>query len=317
MTISRRDFILTSSSCLVAGTLARPLLARPLPPRPRPARGPALGAEFRELRRGVGVFTGRGGTIGWLANHDGAVAVDSQFPDTARTALVGLRDRGAVRLDALINTHHHRDHTAGNGVLGEAADRIVAHRQVPQLQRAAAGAGDATAQTYADTTFERQWSLDVGDETVRARHYEPAHTAGDATVYFERADVVHTGDLVFNAAYPFIDRDAGASIQGWIATLEAVAAEYGPGTIFIFGHGAPSAGITGDRVDLLAQRDFLSAVLDTAMGDIDADWSREETMDREELPGFEHYTAISSSLTLATTLGAAYDELTTTPPVLK
>lgn len=312
MAISRRSFILTSSACLIAGALPRPLLALG-------AEQSGIGAahQFRELRRGVGLFTGRGGTIGWLANREGAVVVDSQFPDTARTVLAGLRDRGAARLDAVVNTHHHGDHTAGNGVLGEAADRIVAHRHVPPLQRAAAGPGGAAAQTYADTTFEREWSLDVGDETVRAKHYEPAHTAGDATVSFERAGVVHMGDLVFNEAYPFVDREGGASIQGWIATLEAVAREHDPDTIFIFGHGAAHAGITGDRIDLLGQRDFLSAVLEAAMGDIEAGWSREETMDRDELPGFEHYVALSDSLTLAATLGAAYDELSTTPPVFK
>lgn len=87
--------------------------------------------------------------------------------------------------------------------------------------------------------------------------------------------------------------------------------------MFIFGHGAPHAGVSGDRVDLLGHRDLLSAVLETAMGDIEAGWSREETMDRKTLPGFEHYGEISSSLTLATTLAAAYDELSTTPPVSK
>ena len=36
---------------------------------------------FTTLRRNVGFFTERGGTIGWLASDQALVAVDSQFPD--------------------------------------------------------------------------------------------------------------------------------------------------------------------------------------------------------------------------------------------
>jgi hypothetical protein len=45
--------------------------------------------EFRLLRRDVGIFTGRGGTIGWLANPDALLAVDTQFADTAALFLAG------------------------------------------------------------------------------------------------------------------------------------------------------------------------------------------------------------------------------------
>ena len=38
---------------------------------------------FRLLRRNVGIFTGRGGTIGWLATADALIVVDAQFPETA------------------------------------------------------------------------------------------------------------------------------------------------------------------------------------------------------------------------------------------
>lgn len=308
---TRRDFVRTSSLCLVASALPRPLLAAADAGPGLAAHGPGelVAADFQELRGGAGLFTDRGGTIGWLVNDDGALVVDSQYPQSAQALLSGLQDRAAERLDAVINTHHHGDHTAGNGVLAGAADRIVAHRRVPELQRAAAGPDGGARQTFADTTFDTEWTLTLGSERVRAKHYGPAHTGGDATVLFEQAGVVHMGDLVFNGAYPFIDRDGGASIRGWIATLEAVAGEHEPETIFIFGHAAPGASITGDRIDLLGQRDFLSAVLETAMGAVDAGWSREETTAQDELPGFEHYVALSDSLDLASALGAAYDEV--------
>ena len=49
--------------------------------------------KFEELRRGVGIFIGTGGTIGYLVNGDGALAVDSQFMNTAAICVEGLKTR--------------------------------------------------------------------------------------------------------------------------------------------------------------------------------------------------------------------------------
>jgi cyclase len=299
MSWTRRDFLSASTLGLVAGVFPRSF-----------ARSQGAGGEFRELRRNVGIFTARGGTIGWLVNGTGAVVVDSQYPDTARMCLEGLEQRSTLPVDTLINSHHHTDHTAGNGVFRDAARRIVAHRGVPELQRrVAAASGAEDAQTYADTTFETEWRAEVGDEVVRAKYYGAAHTGGDCTVFFERADVVHMGDLVFNRFYPFVDRAGGASVQGWITLLEAVAAEHSPETIYVFGHANPEFGVTGSRADLLLQRDFLSAVLESARRGLAAGKSREEATALERLPGFPDHVALVDWLPLAAPLGAAYDEV--------
>jgi cyclase len=299
MLCSRRSFLALSALTVAAGRL----------PRAAVSAGAMVG-EFTPLRRGVGLFTARGGTIGWLVNSAGSIVVDSQFPDTARDCAAGLAGRGAAAVDALINTHHHGDHTGGNEVFRPLARRIVAHRRAVALQRAVAEAGgNASAQVYADTTFADCWTVAVGDETVRATHYGAAHTGGDAVVTFQQAEVVHLGDLVFNRAYPFIDRPGGASVRGWIGTLEAVVAEHPAGTLYVFGHGRPEFGVTGSREDVLLQRDFLSAVLEAAQRSLAAGRSREEATRPERLPAFPDHEALVPRLNLAAALGAAYDEI--------
>ena len=256
MSLSRRRFVVRSVAAAAALPFVSPLAS---------ARGAAVRgrAEFTPIRRGVGYFTGRGGTIGYLESEAALVAVDAQFPEQAETFLAGLRERADAPgrgLDLLVNTHHHGDHTAGNAVLAPQAARHVAHDAVPGLQRASASRSrNSDGQRYPSETFSRTWSADVGGEVVALRYHRPAHTAGDAVVHFERADVVHMGDLVFNGRQPFIDRGAGATVEGWMRTLETVHADHSDGTVFVFGHAGDGFPVRGTRADLLTFRDFLDA----------------------------------------------------------
>jgi glyoxylase-like metal-dependent hydrolase (beta-lactamase superfamily II) len=268
------------------------------------------------LRRGVGIVTGPGGTIGWLATRDGGVIVDSQFPATARVCLERLRQESAGGPLLLVNTHHHGDHTAGNGVFRPAVMQIVQHVQCAARHRTAALAAGAEAlDGLADTTFTDRWSATVGDERVVAVHYGPAHTGGDALVVFERAEVVHLGDLVFNRIPPFVDRPAGASIRNWIAVLERVLDQYA-GATFVFGHGTGDA-VTGTVADIARFRDFLSAVLDHAQRGIAAGRSKEAVSALDTLPGFPEFRDVVKSyaspnplFTVDHVLAVAYEELT-------
>ena len=318
--MKRRDFLVRSSLLAAAGLVARAGLsaqtstgARPasLPAGapPAPAAGPAV-TEFRPLRREVGLFTGRGGTIGWLSNRNALVAVDTQFPDTASVFLAGLPGRNGRTLDAVINSHHHADHTGGNAVFKPVTKTIVAHANVPKLQFAAAEkAGNLDKQVFADTTFPEVWRRELGGEIVTAQYHGVAHTSGDVTITFEKANVVHLGDLIFNRLYPVIDRPAGASIRHWIAVLEEIEKIYPADAIYIFGHGNSKFGVTGRRGDLLVLRDYFSGLLDYTQKKIAAGEPKEKIIALENLPGFVDFHAPPPNR-LGANLGVAYDELT-------
>jgi cyclase len=311
--MNRREFIRSSLVLSAGAALTRRLLAQGAP-----APAPAATA-FRPLRGDVGIFTGRGGTIGWLSSKDALAVVDTQFPDTALVCLRGIPGIGSRTIDATINTHHHGDHTGGNVVFKPASRVLVAQENVPKLQFEAAKRAESAVrpdpsalvanQVYADTTFSDVWRRQLGGEIVTAEFRGPAHTGGDAVVIFEKANVVHMGDLVFNRIYPFVDRPGGASIRGWIKSLEDCAAAYPADAIYVFGHGNPKFGVTGGRADLGVMRDFLTAVLERVQGEIAAGHDKATVVAVENLPGFPDYSTPLPNR-LGSILGAAFDELT-------
>jgi glyoxylase-like metal-dependent hydrolase (beta-lactamase superfamily II) len=295
---NRRQFVALSSLGLVGAFAPRSLFAQARGGAPQPPVVPA----FADVRRNVSVFTARGGTIGLLVTPDAVVVVDSQFPDTAQMFLDGLKPKTTRRIDYLINSHHHGDHTGGNKVLQPSVAKIVAHANVPGLQKKAAKTDET--QAYPDTTFDKEWKAAVGNETVSAKYYGPAHTSGDIVITFQQANIAHMGDLMSFQRNPRADRPAGASIRNWIPVLENTVKDHSNDTIYIFGHSKVGSPVTGSGRDLLELRDYFTAMLDHVSKGIAAGKSMEEITKVAAIPGFESYEGTP------TAAEAAYQELT-------
>ena len=90
---------------------------------------------------------------------------------------------------------------------------------------------------YADATFKDTWQVDFGGETVHVRYFGPGHTSGDAVIFFEKANIIHAGDLLFRRVHPRVDSAAGASVVNWESILSKMVGAHGNDTAFIFGHG--------------------------------------------------------------------------------
>ena len=309
MQLGRRQFFVLSSAAFAASPLAR-LIAQVAPAAQAPAQPPTVVTTFTDIRRNVGIFTARGGTIGWLVNKDGVLVVDTQYADTGKICLDGLKQKSARGIDLVINTHHHADHTGGNGVFRTDSKKIVAHAKVPDLLRMVAAATPSAAPpVFPDATFETSWSANIGDETVTAWYHGPGHTSGDAIVHFEKAHVVHMGDLLFHERHPRVDRPAGASIQNWVTILETAAKTFPADTIYIAGHAKDGVAPSVDRAAVQHFRDYLVALLAFTKKQIAGGASKEQIAATASLPGFEGYQG-SGVLTLKGALESAYDELT-------
>ena len=304
MSLTRRDFLTASAAAAAAGTLGRTALGWAW-------QGQQAQPVFTPIRRNVGFFTMRGGTIGYLVNPNAVVVVDSQFPPEGKACLDGLNQRSNDRgVDFLINTHHHGDHSGGNISFRGAAKKVVAHATAAEHMRQPPGAQPPADQLYPDTTFTETWSADAGDERMVARHYGRAHTSGDAVITFERANVAHMGDLMFNQRHPVVDRAAGATLRGWVTVLEHAMRDHTSDTVYIFGHANTGLPFTGSQTDVTRFKDYLSAVLAFVEGHVKAGRTRDEVMAmRDPLAGFESFGPFGRT-NPREVLTCAYEEIT-------
>jgi len=213
---------------------------------------------------GLSVLFGQGGNIAVSTGADGPVLVDDQFAPLAPKILAAVKalQDGPVRF--VINTHWHFDHTGGNEPFGRGGALIVAHENVRKrmstTQFVAAFQREVPSSPAAAlpvVTFDDGVTLHWNGEEIAVEHAAPAHTDGDALVWFRNANAVHTGDTYVAGLFPFVDVSSGGSLAGIIRSAEQVLARAGPETKIIPGHGSLS-----NAAELRAWREMLVTVRD-------------------------------------------------------
>lgn len=259
------------------------------------------------LRRNVGIFTERGGTIGFLLTKDGALVIDSQFPDTSPHAIDEINKQATAPIKFLLNTHHHGDHSSGNIAFKGITEQVVAHENCAANMKSVAEKNKTTDKQYFPTqTFDKEFKLKIGDEKIAGYYYGAGHTNGDAIYHFKEANIMHLGDLLFNKRHPFVDRTTGANMENWIKVLDKVQKEGTKDTIYIFGHSLNPGEETGSVENIKKFQDYLGKVLQFTEAEIKKGVTREEFIKNTSIPGVTEWGGQG----IERPLGAAYDELT-------
>jgi cyclase len=186
------------------------------------------------LADGLYMLSGAGGNMALLIAADKVLLVDTQYAELAGKINAKLQQlSNGKALSVLVNTHLHGDHVGGNSALAAQAD-IIAHNNV--LSRLVQNA-DFPRAGLPKTTFSQQLTLHLSGQSVRLDAMPPGHTDGDIVVWFEQANVVHFGDLLFESRFPFIDTSNGGSVKGYIDNTRALIGMLNVQTRVIPGHG--------------------------------------------------------------------------------
>jgi cyclase len=190
----------------------------------------------------VWMLTGSGGNIGASVGDDGIVLVDDQFAPRVPKIKAALAKISQKPVRFVLNTHWHFDHVGGNAAMAETAT-ILAHENVRKRMQTGAKVLDfkvdpAEPRALPVVTFQRDVSIWLNGEPVRALHVGPSHTDGDSVVFFTKSNVVHMGDNFFATGFPFVDLDSGGSVRGLIGAIDELLPQIPADAKVIPGHGA-------------------------------------------------------------------------------
>lgn len=243
--------------------------------------------EMAEIASGIHVHTGRHlsiedpdradiANIGFIIGERCVAVVDTGGSVAQGEALLdAVRERTALPVCHVINTHGHFDHVLGN----------AAFARVPGVTFAghAALAGNLAASTE---LFQREFGadrivaptltvtdkieIDLGNRVIELRAWPTAHTDADLTVLDRNTGTLWTGDLVFMERIPALD----GSLRGWLevlARLRAVTAQR-----IVPGHGTPGAPWPAAQA---AETAYLEALRDDVRAGIAAGKFMEDLVD--------------------------------------
>lgn len=230
---------------------------------------PTIQAEVVQVADNAYAYVQDDGTwfinnTGFVVGPDGVILIDTSSTEArTRAFLDAVATVTDAPIQAVVNTHHHGDHTHGNYLTAPAP--IIGHHLCKENVESTGIDHYPTAFVQPDwgnlelraptITFDTRLDLWAGDTVVELHTMGGvAHTTNDIVAWLPAEGVLYTGDLVFHGGTPFV---LMGSVQGSIDSLEVLRG-FGADTI-VPGHGK----VTGPQVFDDIER-YLSMILDVA-----------------------------------------------------
>jgi len=189
------------------------------------------------------ILLGGGGNSIVLTSEDGAQAlvVDTKMGSGSKTVATFVKAKNVT----LVNTHLHRDHSAGNNLFPGAT--LIAGSYTWDQWKALAPASkspDKALKPGEDTVVV------IGNEKAHIRSMGAAHSWNDVVVYLENRKLLVTGDIVFHHLHPAMFVHGGTNAASWMRVLDSLLVRYDVKTL-VPGHGA-----VADKQALFDMKDY-------------------------------------------------------------
>jgi glyoxylase-like metal-dependent hydrolase (beta-lactamase superfamily II) len=219
-----------------------------------------------------------------LIGPEGVFLSDSAYTDTGDLLTDKLRELGGGTIRYLLCTHYHHDHCGGAVTIGKTTT-VIAHNSVRELLSADQVLEGEVYEAFPTdvrphVTFSEKVILHINGERISVIHLPSGHTNGDTIVFFEKANVLHIGDLLFSDNFPAVDYEHGGSVEGLASSIRKVIDMAPPDVRIIAGHGRDYT-----LEELKGYRDMLISTVDVIRKEIEKgksieDMKKERVLDR-------------------------------------
>jgi len=215
--------------------------------------------ESAKLSENLTLLRGPGGNVVVLSGADGKLLVDTFTQLAWDRFKKALNEISNAPLKLAIDSHWHWDHTDNNANVRAAGATLIAHentlkrlKETHDLDVIGLHFDPSPENALPQRTFKESYQMNFSGEHVALGHIAPAHTDSDIYIHFQKANVLHMGDVFFNGIYCYIDRETKGSIGGMIAGATKMLAMVDNDTKIVPGHGP-----LGNKTDLRKFREML------------------------------------------------------------
>jgi cyclase len=212
-----------------------------------------------KLSENLTLLQGPGGNVVVLNGKDGKLIVDTFTQLAWDRFKTTLDDLGKAPLKFAINSHWHWDHTDNNVNVRGTGAALIAHdntlkrlKETHDLDVIGLHFDPSPENALPQHTFKESYQMNFSGEHLALGRFAPAHTDSDIYIHFQKANVLHMGDVFFNGIYCYIDKETKGSIGGMIAGANKMLAMVDNDTKIVPGHGP-----LGNKSDLKKYHDMM------------------------------------------------------------
>lgn len=183
---------------------------------------------------------GAGANTGFIIGEKNVAAIDAKMTEEAGKQMVdAIKKFTSLPIGWIIITHSDQDHV--NGLTGFPQEVPVIAQENTRVHIDKAFRSSRERAYLPSVTFSEKLTIyqDSGSQTGRIEllYFDPAHTDGDAVVYFPDEKLAFIGDLIFIGRDQLIHRHKNGDSRGLVRTLKGVLNL--DADIFLSGHSDP------------------------------------------------------------------------------